>query len=220
MKFNSKIICPKCGGKKDYRSEVCSECRYLIDTTKIPVAIKAIRNSAQSKQSHREILIECPKCRKERWTSLHHLKEQTSTALCKQCARELQHGENHPAWKGYRMSGNGLYRMVLIYPDSSYYPMASAVTTIYGGGRYVMEHRFIMAQHIGRPLLKQEHVHHINGDRLDNHVENLQLISPRNHAIYTHMCANCELRKEIRLLKWLVKQLQIQLQYKLQKELE
>lgn len=41
----------------------------------------------------------------------------------------------------------------------------------------IREHTFIMSTHIGRPLLKGETVHHKNGDRLDNRLENLELWS-------------------------------------------
>jgi hypothetical protein len=39
----------------------------------------------------------------------------------------------------------------------------------------IREHTYIMSQHIGRPLSKEESVHHKNGDRLDNRIENLEL---------------------------------------------
>ena len=45
---------------------------------------------------------------------------------------------------------------------------------------YVFEHRFVISEKIGRPLLRSEVVHHINGVRSDNRIENLVLCAASN----------------------------------------
>ena len=47
---------------------------------------------------------------------------------------------------------------------------------------YVMEHRLVMENSIGRYLEKDESVHHINRNRKDNRIENLQLMTRSEHA--------------------------------------
>lgn len=43
-------------------------------------------------------------------------------------------------------------------------------------------HRIIMEEHIGRPLGRYEVVHHINGNKHDNRLENLQLMTLSEHS--------------------------------------
>lgn len=73
-------------------------------------------------------------------------------------------GMNNPQWKGGRRIRTDGY--VMIWTQS--------------GER--LEHQVVMEQHIGRALKRGEIVHHRNGDKQDNTIENLELMSQSEHA--------------------------------------
>jgi hypothetical protein len=112
---------------------------------------------------------------------------------CPICAARLRRGNGNWNSKGGFDNGQGYIR-VIIFPDSPFYSMADSQ------GR-ILKHRLVMAEKLGRCLLRSEHVHHLNGNRNDNRLENLQLISQANHNIRQSLCFHCQLREDVKLLK-------------------
>jgi hypothetical protein len=77
--------------------------------------------------------------------------------------RHLRHKHKNKKWNGY---------IEIYYPN---HPNASQ-------RGYILEHRLIMERILCRYLEKKEDVHHINGIKNDNRIENLELLSHSEHT--------------------------------------
>lgn len=146
----------------------------------------------------------CEVCGKERWVVL-----KAGEPLYKRCPscgmRASVYAHRGATCKVVRGKG---YLGIKLLPSDPFYPMACKAG-------YVMEHRLVMAKRLGRCLLPSEKVHHKDGIRSHNEDSNLELISLANHALLNSLCVDCELRKEVRLLRWQIKELTSALQEKL-----
>lgn len=80
-------------------------------------------------------------------------------------------GKNHPNWKGGRVELMGY--IGILAPN---HHRANHVG-------YVKEHILIMEGVIGRPLKKEEHIHHIDFDKQNNEISNLWMTSSKKHNV-------------------------------------
>ena len=79
---------------------------------------------------------------------------------CYPCFSKFNRGENSKCWRGGRsVNSNGYVAINL------------------GTGKWGLEHRLVMEKQLGRSLFEYENVHHVNGDRSDNRLENLEIWS-------------------------------------------
>ncbi|KKN78493.1 hypothetical protein LCGC14_0350250 [marine sediment metagenome] len=130
----------------------------------------------------------CEDCGRERWVAV--VKGKPSYLFCRYCVRKgkrfddvlrkklslCNSGANNRRWKGGRSGTTSGYIMVKVHPDDFFLPMATKDC-------YIMEHRLVMAKHLNRCLLPWEIVHHKNGIRDDNRLENLELLpTNKQHA--------------------------------------
>ena len=153
----------------------------------------------------------CEVCGKARWVRLTHGKPRglTEGKVCKLCAVK-KFGANKPgkgssAWNGGRTHTIDGYINIYLEPQDFFYPMANSKN-------YVREHRLVIAKHLGRCLHDWEVVHHKNGIKDDNRLENLQLHTDVRHNQLTNLeNKNIYLKREIAKLKQENRVLKIQL---------
>lgn len=187
--------CTDCGkgrwtpyvGKKDIYLR-CTHCanlarRKIWEETKTPPYIGEIRSGMQigKREKRSFIWVACPSCGYERWVRTKDNGTTPATPKCWLCYTKRTIGSLHHQWKGGIIYTQQGYRQVLLRSNDFFYPMAKGSKV--SKSRYVLEHRLIMARHLGRCLESWEIVHHKNGVRDDNRLENLELTMHGVHQV-------------------------------------
>lgn len=122
----------------------------------------------------------CEHCGIYRWVGLNKKGERAGKVCAKCVALHYFVGAKSTSYKGGSITKGG-YRMIALDPlrDSFWIPMAVKQGN---NRRRILEHRIVMARHIGRCLQFWEDVHHKNGDKLDNRIDNLELLTRGSHS--------------------------------------
>jgi hypothetical protein len=130
--------------------------------------------------NNNKIIQKCPVCNKYYEFSRHLANHKSKTnneykTFCsKSCSLTYRQKDVAMGFKGGRFNSRG-YILIM----SKNHPF-----NVRG---YVFEHRLVMEKYLGRYLNKDEQIHHKNGIRNDNRIENLEITSrkdhPANHGI-------------------------------------
>ncbi len=122
--------------------------------------------------------IKCDWCHKS-YSQYKSIIEKSNLHFCSNiCKYRHQKGNRHPQWTG--KSFNNGYKTIKI------------------DGQYKFEHRLIIEKHLGRFLKSEEIIHHLNGIKTDNRIENLSIVCRKTHESSTYIKS---LQKRIRELE-------------------
>jgi hypothetical protein len=170
---------PKC--------RACSATKYSIDGVTKKGGELGFKDKRRTCLWHK-----CVGCGKYRWVMMK-IGEPVSI-ICDDCRimysienLHLKTGKDNYNWRDGQYNNKDGYVIVRLEPNDYFYPMATAQGLIF-------EHRLIMAKHINRLLTNKEVVHHIDENKLNNNILNLQLMTISEHRIY-HAKKSRELRK-------------------------
>lgn len=121
-------------------------------------------------QTRWRVKYKCVVCGKDGECDFGKVLYKKFTRKCFECSRVFRNiGEKHLSWKGGTYTHNG-YTYTRVYDDDKFYSMVNS-------NGYVKRSRYNMAKKLDRPLDRKEVVHHINGIKSDDSLENLELFN-------------------------------------------
>lgn len=185
------VVCSDCGKERHipYRKGIVDRClscaiKRTWQTSRKHITpkgnpdlgeIRFGRDIGAKDNKHRYIWAECPLCEKQRWVTFRG-QPKGFIIECQPCSAKRRVGSLSPNWKGGIIRHTEGYTLIKLNRDDFFMPMANS----HG---YVSEHRLVMARSLSRCLLPWEIVHHKNGKRDDNRIENLELLPGRKYHI-------------------------------------
>lgn len=137
----------------------------------------------------------CSKCKTEEWLNDYYAVKNRKRHYCYNCSNlkngQSRQGVPRPETRGRRKADDE-YILGSTYLNSSGYleEYVGRHNNKRGGG-YYLQHRKIIEEFLKRKLLPNELVHHINGDKIDNRIENLHVCS----SISEHKLLHNQLEK-------------------------
>jgi len=127
--------------------------------------------------NHLFIWSACKKCKQERWVDQQQIQDKRYLGWCRKCGNYrngMVQGRKNKK-RGRKKTSTG-YIEILLKPNDPFRSMALR-------SGYVKEHRYIIAQHMGRCLYPGEVVHHKDGNKTNNDLSNLEIVNKYNHKI-------------------------------------
>ncbi len=89
-----------------------------------------------------------------------------------------RHGSQHSQWKGGKSRDkNGYIKLNINLIEPEYWCMCDK-------SGWVLEHRYVVAKSLGRPLTREELVHHLDDDKINNSLCNLELTTRGQHMLH------------------------------------
>lgn len=227
--MGAHVTCPTCGAKrwlvlsqvkraiaKDSFTGLCRRCTAVANGREPPLA-DFNHPAVDLSDVHRRRLwgsmlwcanVVCPHCGKQRWWGLSTIKRQMArsnfTGQCLPCSKERTRAGFYQWQKrkngGRRsVSSSGYIQLGPTYIEAADLPLFRQMEN---RSKYVFEHRFVLAKHLGRPLRRSECVDHMDGDKTNNKLSNLRIYvvgkqqpgSGPGHGTYYHEWQMAEAR--------------------------
>ena len=171
------------------------------------------KNPSAKENHQRKIKVTCAQCKKWRWINSCALWtiRQGKQKLCWECHKVGLARRNKSGQIGIRHNSSGyVTRTLCSFTEKEIEflePMfRSSCSKRRKNRTEVLEHRAVMAFHLGRCLQGDEVVHHKNGIKDDNRIENLELVNSK-----THSREHKKLLQDNRILRQRIEELQKEL---------